>query len=94
MSFYSVIVYKADLEITERFRHLFEKEGFSVSIEDKKKDLLRALAKGEVQLAILDLENGENEELNNLKDIKVLNYEFMVLLLASSSSMDTVVRAL
>lgn len=94
MGFYSVVVYKADQEITEKFKPLFEEEGFSIAFVHKQEELFGCLARGEAQLAILDLENGEEEELSNLKEIKLLNHESMVLLLASSSSMDTIVRAL
>jgi diguanylate cyclase (GGDEF)-like protein len=94
MSFYSVVVYKAEQEIIERFKPLFIKEGFSVTFVDKQEELFGCLSRGEAQLAILDLENGEEEELSNLKEIKFLNHESMVLLLASTSSMETIIRAL
>ncbi len=94
MDFYSIVVYKAEKEIAEKLKPLFEKERFSITFVDKQEELLGCLAKGDAQLAILDLDNGEEEELNNLKEIKLLNHESMVLLLASSSSMETIIRAL
>ncbi len=94
MGFYSVVVYRAEQELVEKIKPLFEKEGFSIKFVNKQKELFGCMARGEAQLAILDLENGEGEELSNLKEIKLINHESMVLLLASSSSMDTIVRAL
>jgi DNA-binding NtrC family response regulator len=94
MGFYSIVVYRAEQELVERFKLPFEKEGFSIKFVDKQEELFGCMARGEAQLAILDLENGEEEELSNLKEIKVINHESMVLLLASGSSMDTIVRAL
>ncbi len=94
MGFYSVVVYRAEQEIIERLKPLFESEGFSINFVNKQKELFGCMTKGKAQLAILDLENGEEEELGNLKEIKSINHESMVLLLASGSSMDTIVRAL
>ena len=74
-------LFTADHEIIEKFKPLFKDEGFSVTFVERQEELFGFLSRGEAQLAILDLENGE-EELANLKEIKLLNHESMVLLLA------------
>ena len=93
MCFYPIVVYKADQEIIKKFKPLFEKESFSVIFKDKQEELFSCLSRGEAQLAILDLENSE-EELSNLKEINLLNHKSIIPLLASTSCMDTIVRAL
>jgi hypothetical protein len=44
MSFYFVVVYKAEQKIIERFKPLFEKEGLSVKFVDRQEELFGCLS--------------------------------------------------